>query len=301
MCYGVLRVVDNALLLLNIAVMEIIRTIHQMQVFADEVRASGKILSLVSTMGYLHEGHLSLVRSARAGADVVVVSIFVNPTQFGPGEDLGSYPRDFESDRMLLQKERVDVIFAPSVAQMYPEPSLTYVYVHLLTETLCGADRPGHLDGVSLVVAKLFNICKPHKAYFGAKDFQQQLVIRRMVRDLNFDVEIITCPIFREEDGLAMSSRNTYLSPRERSCAQVLNQSLAEAERMVKEGERNVETILGKMREMIEAKNPDRIDYVSAVDPDTLEPIQEIKCPVLFALAAKFGKSRLIDNRLVEP
>ncbi|MQY71634.1 pantoate--beta-alanine ligase [bacterium] len=281
--------------------MEIIQTIHQMQAFADDARARGKILSLVSTMGYLHEGHLSLVRRAREESDVVVVSIFVNPAQFGPGEDLSSYPRDFESDRMLLQKERVDVIFAPSVAQMYPEPSLTYVYVHLLTETLCGADRPGHLDGVSLVVAKLFNICKPHKAYFGAKDFQQQLVIRRMVRDLNFDVEIVTCPIVREPDGLAMSSRNTYLSSDERRRALVLNHSLEEAERLVKEGERNVETILGKMREMIEAQKPDRIDYISAVDPDTLEPIEHIQGPVLFALAVKFGKSRLIDNRLVEP
>ncbi|TKJ42904.1 pantoate--beta-alanine ligase [candidate division TA06 bacterium B3_TA06] len=281
--------------------MEIIRTIREMQMFADEARGRSKIIGLVPTMGYLHEGHLSLVRRAREESDVVVVSIFVNPAQFGPGEDLSSYPRDFDSDRMLLQKERVDVIFAPSVAQMYPEPSLTYVYVHLLTETLCGADRPGHLDGVSLVVAKLFNICKPHKAYFGAKDFQQQLVIRRMVADLNFDIQIITCPIVREPDGLAMSSRNTYLSSDARRRALVLNHSLEEAERMVKAGERNVETILGKMREMIEAKNPDRIDYVSAVDPNTLEPIQEIKCPVLFALAAKFGKSRLIDNRLVEP
>lgn len=297
----VLWVVDNALLLLNIAVMEIIQTIREMQIFADEARGRGKIIGFVPTMGYLHQGHLSLVRRAREESDVVVISIFINPTQFGPGEDLSAYPRDFDSDRFLLERENADVIFAPSVEEMYHGPSLTHVYIHRLTETLCGADRPGHFDGVSLVVAKLFNITKPHKAFFGAKDFQQQLVIRRMVRDLNFDVEIVTCPIVREPDGLALSSRNAYLSSDERRRALVLNHSLEEAERLVKEGEGNAAVILNKMREMIEAKNPDRIDYVSAVDPNTLESIQEIKCPVLFALAVRFGKARLIDNRLVEP
>lgn len=281
--------------------MEIIRNIHEMQRFADGIRASGKILSLVPTMGYLHEGHLSLVRGARKASDVVVVSIFVNPTQFGPGEDLASYPRDFESDRYLLEKEKVDVIFAPSVKEMYPEPSLTEVYVSRLTETLCGAQRPGHLEGVTLVVAKLFNICKPHKAYFGAKDFQQQLVIRRMVADLNFDVEIITCPIVREEDGLAMSSRNAYLSNDERRRAVIINQSLNEAERMVKEGEPDTAVILKRMGEMISAERPRKIDYISAVHPETLEPIRQIEGPVLFAVAVRFGKARLIDNRLVEP
>lgn len=281
--------------------MEIIQTIHEMQVYADQARGQGKIIGLVPTMGYLHEGHLSLVRRARAESDLVVVSIFVNPAQFGPGEDLSSYPRDFESDRMLLQKERVDVIFVPSAAEMYPEPSLTNVYVHRLTETLCGADRPGHFDGVSLVVAKLFNITKPHKAYFGAKDFQQQVMIRRMAQDLNFDTEIITCPIVREEDGLAMSSRNTYLSSDERRRALVLNHSLEEAERLVKAGERNAAVILNKMREVISHQNPDRIDYISAADPETLEPILQIQGPVLFALVVKFGRARLIDNRLIEP
>ena len=281
--------------------MEIIRTIRKMQQFADEIRASGKILSLVPTMGYLHEGHLSLGRRAREASDVVVVSIFVNPTQFGPGEDLSSYPRDFDSDRYLLEKEKVDVIFAPSVKDMYPEPSLTNVYVSQLTETLCGARRPGYLDGVVLVVAKLFNICKPHKAYFGAKDFQQQVVIRRMAQDLNFDVEIITCSIVREEDGLAMSSRNMYLSKDERKRALSLNLSLQEAERMVKAGERDAEVILKRIREMVSEQKPDKVDYISAVDPLDLQPVQKIEGPVLFALAAKFGKARLIDNRLVEP
>ena len=297
----VLWVVDNALLLLNIAVMEIIQAIHEMQIFADQARGQGKILGFVPTMGYLHQGHLSLVRRAREESDVVVVSIFINPTQFGPGEDLSSYPRDFESDRFLLERENADVIFAPSVEEMYHGPSLTHVYIHRLTETLCGADRPGHFDGVSLVVAKLFNITKPHKAFFGAKDFQQQAVIRRMVRDLNFDVEIVTCPIVREPDGIAMSSRNTYLSSDERRRALVLNHSLEEAERLVKAGEGNAAVILNKMREMISHQNPDRIDYVSAVDPDTLEPIEHIQGPVLFALAVRFGKTHLIDNRLVEP
>lgn len=281
--------------------MEIIRTIRKMQQFADEIRSSGKILSLVPTMGYLHEGHLSLVRRAREASDVVVVSIFVNPTQFGPGEDLSSYPRDFDSDRYLLEKEKVDVIFAPSVKDMYPEPSLTNVYVSQLTETLCGARRPGYLDGVVLVVAKLFNICKPHKAYFGAKDFQQQVVIRRMAQDLNFDVEIIICSIVREEDGLAMSSRNMYLSKDERKRALSLNLSLQEAERMVKAGERDAEVILKRIREMVSEQKPDKVDYISAVDPLDLQPVQKIEGPVLFALAAKFGKARLIDNRLVEP
>lgn len=301
MCYGVLRVVDNALLLLNIAVMEIIQIVREMQIFADEARGQGKIIGLVPTMGYLHQGHLSLVRRAREESDVVVVSIFINPTQFGPGEDLSSYPRDFESDRFLLERENADVIFAPSVEEMYPGPSLTHVYIHRLTETLCDADRPGHFDGVSLVVAKLFNITKPHKVFFGAKDFQQQAVIRRMVRDLNFDVEIVTCPIVREPDGLALSSRNAYLSSDERRRALVLNHSLEEAERLVKAGEGNAAVILNKMRKMISHQNPDRIDYVSAVDPDTLEPIEHIQGPALFALAVKFGKARLIDNRLVEP
>jgi pantoate--beta-alanine ligase len=299
--FYVLGVVDNALLLFNIAVMEIIRTIHEMQVYADQARGQGKIIGLVPTMGYLHEGHLSLVRQARKDSDIVIVSIFINPAQFGPGEDLVSYPRDFDSDRYLLEKEDVDVIFAPSVAEMYPEPSLTNVYVHKLTQTLCGAYRPGHLDGVSLVVAKLFNVTKPHKAFFGAKDFQQQVVIRRMVHDLNFDVQIVTCPIVREPDGLAMSSRNTYLSSDERRRALVLNHSLEEAERLVKAGERDAEVILKQIRGMILQQKPDRIDYISAVHPEALEDIKHIQGPVLFALAVRFGKTRLIDNRLVEP
>lgn len=275
--------------------------VREMQLYADQERSQEKLVGLVPTMGYLHEGHLTLVRRARKETDAVIVSVFVNPTQFGPGEDLSTYPRDFESDEHLLKNEGVDVIFYPTVHEMYPESSLTNIYVHKLSEVLCGAERPGHFEGVALVVVKLFNITRPHKAYFGAKDFQQQLVIKRMVKDLNFDVEIVTCSVVREEDGLAMSSRNMYLSDDERERASVLYKSLEEAERLVKEGERNAEAILEKMLKMVEEKNPDKIDYISAVNPDTLEPIVKIEGPVLFAVAARFGKARLIDNRLVEP
>ncbi len=279
--------------------MEIIRTVREMQTWADEARAEGKSIGFVPTMGYLHEGHMSLVRRARGEADLVVVSVFVNPAQFGPGEDLTAYPRDFDSDRFLLEKEKVDVIFYPEVGEMYPEPSLTHVYVHRLTGHLCGKTRPGHFDGVSLVVAKLFNIVKPHAAYFGQKDWQQLAVIGRMVRDLDFDIRIVACHIVREADGLAMSSRNTYLTPDERKRALVLNRALAEADKMVTDGQRDASVILKRMFDMIAAANPDRIDYVAAVDPETLEEVKKIKGTVLFALAVKFGRARLIDNRLI--
>lgn len=295
------EVVDNTLSLPSIAVMKIIRSIQKMQAFSDQVRGQGMIIGLVPTMGYLHEGHLSLVRRAREESDILLVSIFVNPVQFGPGEDLGSYPRDFSSDCNLLEREKADVVFAPGVAEMYPEPSFTNIYIHKLTKTLCGADRPGHFEGVALVVAKLFNICKPHKAYFGAKDFQQQVVIRRMVRDLNFDVEIVTCPTVREPDGLALSSRNKYLKNDQRKRALVLNQSLKNAQAMVEKGQRDAGVILKKMIETIEESKPEKIEYISAVDPETLETVSKIEGPVLFALAVRFGRARLIDNMLVEP
>lgn len=281
--------------------MDIITAIHEMQIAADEARAKGKIIGLVPTMGYLHEGHLSLVRKAREESDILVVSIFVNPTQFGPADDLSTYPRDFESDRYILQKERVDLIFHPSVEEMYPESNLTQVYIHKLADVLCGAIRPGHFDGVALVVAKLLNICKPHKAFFGEKDFQQLLVIRRMLRDLNFDVGIVSCPIVREADGLAMSSRNRYLSNDERIRATVLKRSLDEAESLVGAGERNTASILARMRAMIAEQHPAKVDYVSALDPETLQQVEEISGQVLFALAVRFGRARLIDNRLIEP
>lgn len=295
-CFAALTSVPLAF---NITVMEIMRTISQMQAYSEKARCSGQTIGFVPTMGYLHEGHLSLVRRARAESDVVVASIFVNPTQFGPGEDFSSYPRDFESDRYLLEKEKVDVIFVPPVEEMYPESSLTNIYVHRLSLVLCGALRPGHFDGVCLVVTKLFNITRPHKAYFGAKDWQQQAVLRRMVRDLNIGVEIITCPIVRDADGLALSSRNVYLSEDERTRALVLNKSLEEAERMVKAGEKKALAILERMGEMVAASNPDKVDYISALHPETLEPVEIVQGQVLFVLAARFGRARLIDNRLL--
>lgn len=293
--------VDKTNLVISIPVMEIIREIKEMQEKADELRAEKKLIGLVPTMGYLHQGHLELVRQARRECDVVIVSIFVNPSQFGPGEDLSTYPRDFESDKNLLEREEADYIFYPSVREMYPESSLTSIFVSRLSETLCGAHRPGHFEGVLLVVAKLFNISKPHRAYFGEKDYQQQVIIRRMVADLNFDVEIVTCPTVREDDGLAVSSRNKYLTPDERTQARILNQVLTEAAEMVRKGERNTKIILDKMRRMIREKTQARVEYVSAVDPETLADISNIEGPVLFALALKLGKARLIDNRLVEP
>jgi len=293
-------VVDNKTQVYSIASMDIIETVREMQEYANRLRSDGNVIGLVPTMGYLHEGHLSLVRRAKKETDVVLVSIFVNPVQFGPGEDLSTYPRDLESDEHLLKKEEVDILFNPSTIQMYPEPGLTNIYVHRISTTLCGNIRSGHFDGVALVVAKLLNITKPHKAFFGAKDFQQQVVIRRMARDLNFDVEIITCPIVRDEDGLALSSRNMYLSKDERRRALVLNESLEEAEHLIKKGEHRADTICDRMRVMIEKRSPDRIDYISAVNPETLEPVRTIEGPVLFAVAVRFGKARLIDNRLVE-
>ncbi|NLI98612.1 pantoate--beta-alanine ligase [bacterium] len=278
--------------------MDVITSINDMREFSENARAKGKTIGFVPTMGFLHEGHLSLVRTAVKENDITVASIFINPVQFGPCEDLSTYPRDFASDRYLLEKEKTDVLFYPSVQEMYPEPSLTHLFINRLTDGLCGAQRKGHFEGVALVVAKLFNITKPNRAYFGAKDWQQQAVIRRMVKDLNFDIHIEVCPIVREEDGLAMSSRNIYLSQDERTRALVLNRSLDEAERMVKQGQRDCEVILKKISELIASSKPDRIDYVSAVDPESLQNVKKIDGPVLFALAVKFGKARLIDNRL---
>ncbi|HBF69599.1 MAG TPA: pantoate--beta-alanine ligase, partial [Thermotoga sp.] len=223
--------------------MKIIETIEEMKKFSEEMREKKKTIGFVPTMGYLHEGHLSLVRRARDENDVVVVSIFVNPTQFGPNEDYERYPRDFERDRKLLEKENVDCIFHPSVEEMYPPDFSTYVEETKLSKNLCGRSRPGHFRGVCTVVTKLFNIVKPHRAYFGQKDAQQFRVLRRMVRDLNMDVEMIECPIVREPDGLAMSSRNVYLSPEERQQALSLYQSLKIAENLYLNGERDAEKI----------------------------------------------------------
>ncbi len=280
--------------------MKIVRDIQEMQQLAETLRQKGKRIGFVPTMGYLHQGHLSLMRFARSRCDVLVVSIFVNPTQFGPNEDFEQYPRDFKRDEQLCQQEGVDVVFYPTAADMYPEPYRTYVTVEELSETMCGASRPGHFRGVTTIVAKLFHIVKPHLAVFGQKDYQQSLIIRQMVRDLNFDVTIFVAPIVRESDGLAMSSRNQYLSPVERQQALVLYQSLRQAESLILQGERNVVHVRKAMEKVI-AKAPDaRIDYIVFVDAETLQPIETVRHNTLIALAVYIGTTRLIDNTIIQ-
>ncbi|MCL6466148.1 MAG: pantoate--beta-alanine ligase [candidate division WOR-3 bacterium] len=278
--------------------MKVVRTIREMQRLATQMRARGK-LGFVPTMGALHQGHLELVRVAQQRCDGVVVSIFVNPMQFGPKEDYQRYPRDFARDRKLLREIGVDVIFYPDVHEMYPENYSTYVEVEGLTQHLCGKSRPGHFRGVATVVAKLFNIVKPHIAVFGQKDAQQAFVIKRMVRDLNFDIEIVVVPTVREPDGLAMSSRNSYLTPDERQQAVVLYKALRHAEQLIKDGERDARKVKRAMRRIIQNSSSGRIDYIEIVDTDYLKPIQLIKNEILIALAVYFGKARLIDNLIV--
>ncbi|MFN3134857.1 MAG: pantoate--beta-alanine ligase [Candidatus Kryptonium sp.] len=282
--------------------MRIIKKVKEMQKVADDLRKEGKIIGVVPTMGYLHEGHLSLIRLAKEKSDVVITTIFVNPLQFAPHEDYNKYPRDFERDVMLAQSAGCDIIFYPSVEEMYPENFLTYVEVEKLTKVLEGEFRPTHFRGVTTVVTKLFNITKPHIAIFGQKDAQQALIIKQMVRDLNFDIEIIVAPIVREPDGLAMSSRNVYLSESERKDATVLYESLKLAEKLISEGERNPEVICSKMEELIKSKPTARIDYIAIVEPNTLERVQELieGNEYLIALAVRIGSTRLIDNTLVK-
>jgi len=251
-------------------------------------------------MGFLHEGHLSLMRRARLACDYVVVSIFVNPTQFGPNEDFARYPRDLARDMQLCETVAVDLIFHPTVAEMYPPNSLTTVRVSGITDTLCGASRPGHFEGVATVVSKLFNIVKPDAAYFGQKDAQQVAVIRRMVQDLNMDLEIVPVATMREPDGLAMSSRNVYLSPEERQGALVLSRSLRMAQEQVAAGERDMAALRAAMQAMIEGEPLAQVDYVAIVDYDTLRPVDRLEGTALAALAVKFGKTRLIDNAVLQ-
>ena len=276
--------------------MKIVSDIREMQQLAGHYRQQGKTIGFVPTMGYLHEGHLSLMRRARPQCDILVVSIFVNPTQFGPNEDFERYPRDFERDERLCREVGVDVVFYPTADAMYPRPYLTYVNVEKLSETMCGASRPRHFRGVTTVVTKLFNIVQPHIAVFGQKDYQQSLIIRQMVRDLNFDVQIDVAPIVREADGLAMSSRNKYLSPEERQQALVLYRSLTRAEELIREGERNVDTLLQAMKTVISEAPDARIDYIAIVDAETLEPLSTVRHNTVIALAVYIGTTRLIDN-----
>ncbi len=280
--------------------MKVLKTIKEMQDQADHIRASGRKIGFVPTMGALHEGHLSLIRLARQSADVVVMSIYVNPAQFGPDEDYDLYPRNFAKDESLARQAGADIIFYPDDKQMYPEPFLTDVAVHSITENLCGASRPGHFQGVAVVCAKLFNIVKPHFAVFGQKDAQQAAVIRQMARDLNFDMEIITAPIVREPDGLAMSSRNAYLSSEERQDALSLNQALRMSLEAVENGERSCARLIHLIEEYISAKKNTTIDYVKIADPFSMNDIEYIKDKAVIAVAVFLGKTRLIDNVYVE-
>ena len=279
--------------------MEIIRSVPGMQRRAEELRLQGKRIGFVPTMGYLHEGHLSLLDLVRRHSDVAVMSIFVNPTQFGPNEDYEKYPRDFERDERLARERGCDILFYPSVAEMYPEPYRTYVNVEEITEVLCGASRPGHFRGVATVVTKLFNIVKPHVAAFGQKDAQQAIVIKQMVRDLNMDLEILVGPIVREPDGLAMSSRNKYLSGQERKDALVLYRSLQRAQELIAAGERDAAKIKAEMEAIIRSVPTSRIDYVEIVDTTNLRPLERLEGEVLIALAVWIGTTRLIDNVMV--
>jgi len=283
--------------------MRTIPTIREMQRVAERLRLKGKRIGVVPTMGFLHEGHLSLIKLAREKSDAVIVTIFVNPTQFSPAEDFSCYPRDLERDRRLAEAAGCDVLFTPTAREMYPEDYLTYVQVERLSSILEGKFRPTHFRGVSTVVAKLFNITKPHLAVFGQKDAQQAIIIKQIVRDLNFDIDILVAPIVREADGLAMSSRNVYLSLGERSDALVLREALDLAENMIHRGEYDTGEITRKMRRLVTSGRHVHVDYVSIVDADTLDMLPKLQKGrrTLIALAARFGKTRLIDNTVLTP
>ena len=268
----------------------------EMQARALELRASGRTIGLVPTMGALHEGHLSLVRAARRENDVVVTSLFVNPAQFGPQEDLNRYPRDLPGDQRKLEAERVDILYKPAVEDVYPAGYQTFIQVEELGARLDGASRPGHFRGVATVVAKLFLATQPHRAYFGQKDAAQVAVLRRLIQDLRFPLQLIVCPIVREPDGLAMSSRNALLSPAERRAALVLNRSLTAARARHEAGERNGAALTEVLRDTISAEPLARLDYAAVVDPETLLPLNHLTGPALAAVAVWFGQTRLIDN-----
>ncbi|MBI4619718.1 MAG: pantoate--beta-alanine ligase [Desulfobacterales bacterium] len=276
--------------------MKTLSSVKKMQEFAENSRLSGKAIALVPTMGFLHQGHLKLMEEGRKRADTLIISIFVNPTQFGVGEDLEKYPRDMERDKKLAEGVGVDIIFAPPSSEMYPKGYQTYVNVKDVTRNLCGVSRPTHFRGVTTVVAKLFNTVKPHIAIFGEKDFQQLVTIRQMVKDLNFDIEIVGIPTVREKNGLAMSSRNAYLTTEERKAALSLNQAISIARDILRSGERKSESILREVKKRIESESLTDIDYVKMCDSQTLEDIEEIDRDAVLAMAVKVGRTRLIDN-----
>jgi pantoate--beta-alanine ligase len=281
--------------------MKLVRNIEEMRSLCRAIRSQGRRLGLVPTMGALHEGHLSLVRTARAKSDSVAASIFVNPTQFGPNEDFAQYPRSLDDDCALLEREGVELVFAPSVAEMYPAGRVTWVIVEGLSERLCGKSRPGHFRGVVTVVSKLFHIVEPDIAFFGQKDAAQVAIIRRMVGDLNFAVSIEVCPIVREADGLALSSRNAYLGAEERKSALVLYRSLVRTRKWFENGERESAKLISAAKQELAGEAAVRLDYFEIVDPDTLEPEPMITKRVLVAVAAFVGGTRVIDNILLEP
>ena len=281
--------------------MQVFNSVNKMQEWSKKQKLEGKSIGLVPTMGYLHDGHLSLVKEAVKNCDIVVVSIFVNPIQFGIGEDFEEYPRDIQRDQELLAKENVHAVFAPSIKDMYPKGYSTFVEVEGgITKKLCGASRPGHFKGVTTVVSKLFNICQPDLAYFGQKDAQQVTVIEKMVEELNFPLEIIRAPIVRERDGLAMSSRNVYLNEEQRQEALVLNQALNRAKEEIIAGERNIEKVRDTMLKLVEDSRQAQVDYITICNAIDLSDLQVIEGKVLMALAIKFGNIRLIDNLQVE-
>jgi len=280
--------------------MIIIRDIKKMSQFSAQKKQSGKKIGLVPTMGALHDGHLSLIRKACQENDVTVVSIFVNPAQFGPKEDLKKYPRDLKKDAFLCSKEKVDAIFFPSAGQMYRKGFKTYINVEGISNKLCGRSRPGHFKGVATVVAKLLNIIRPDSAYFGLKDAQQAMIIKQMAEDLYFPAQIKLLPTVREKDGLAMSSRNAYLNEKERSQAPVLSSALNLAEKMIREKERNPRVIISRMRRLINSAKDAKVDYIAITDLKEFSPLKRIKGEALIALAVNIGKARLIDNLILK-
>ncbi len=279
--------------------MQIFKKIKEMKEFSENQRILGKKIAFVPTMGYLHKGHEKLIEKAKELGDVIVVSIFVNPTQFGPSEDYNRYPRDWERDRSILESHSVDAIFFPDVSEMYPEGYQTYVTVEELSKPLCGAFRPGHFRGVATVVLKLFNIVKPHFAIFGEKDYQQLLVIKRMVSDLNLDVQIVGFPTVREEDGLAMSSRNLYLNQEERMAALVLNRALRKARELYRMGLRDAVVLRNELIEEIKKEPLVRLQYLEICNAEDLTPVKQISPNTVVAIAAYVGNARLIDNCII--
>ena len=281
--------------------MEVTRDIASTRAAVTAARRAGHRVGCVPTMGALHVAHLSLMEAAKRDGTFVVVTVFVNPTQFGPSEDFESYPRDEAGDLAACERVGVDLVFVPPVEEMYPPASATAVCVSGLTETLCGAHRPGHFDGVTTVVTKLFNIVRPDVAYFGQKDAQQLAVIRRMTHDLDLPIQIVGCPTVREADGLAVSSRNAYLDQSQRLQATCLYRALTEAKVRIESGERDSAVVLGAMRQIVDDAGPADIDYISVVDPESMQPVRRIERPVLVALAVRIGSTRLIDNLQVDP